>query len=224
MRAPSWSFFKAARLRFIERHHLSPFDLSAIRPSVLTAVYRVSGDLREVKEVANHAQISTTAGYVRGPEVEHENQLRISALQGAYLGSVEGSSAVSALTTAGHGPSSERSALSGRAVSMFGFDCKDPFAGTAPGTRSGEMCMHFLGCFTCPNAVITADPASLARLLQARDHLRAASNYLHPARWDAIYAPQLRILEEDVLTRFSAREVRAAEDFRSALPPLLELR
>ena len=47
--------------------------------------------------------------------------------------------------------------------------------------------------------------ASLARLLQARDHLQAASSYLHPARWDSIYAPQLRILQEDILTRFSAR-------------------
>jgi hypothetical protein len=223
MRAPSWTFFKAARLSFIERHHLSPFDLSAIRPSVLTAVYRVSGDLREVKEIANHAHISTTAGYVRGPEVEHENQLRIFALQGAYLGSVERSSPASAVTKVGDSPC-ERPALRGVAVSMFGFDCKDPFAGTAPGTRSGEMCMHFLGCFSCPNAVITAEPASLARLLQARDHLRAASNYLHPARWDVIYAPQLRILEEDVLTRFSARELTAAEAVRHGLPSLPELR
>jgi hypothetical protein len=107
---------------------------------------------------------------------------------------------------------------------MFGFDCKDPFAGSAPGTRAGELCSHFLGCFTCPNAVITAEPASLARLLQARDHLRSASDYLHPARWEVIYAPQLRILEEDILTRFSARELAAAAPLREALPSLPELR
>lgn len=222
MLAPSWTFFKAAKPRFIERHRLPPFDLSAIRPSVLTAVYRVSGDLREVKEVANHAHISTTAGYVRGPEVKHENQVRISALQGAYLGSVEGRPFGSAVMKVDD--AREQTALRGVAVSMFGFDCKDPFAGVAPGTRSGELCTHFLGCFTCPNAVITAEPGALARLLQARDHLRAASSYLHPARWDVIYSPQLRILEEDVLTRFSSRELVAAEPFRCALPSLPELR
>jgi len=43
-----WTFFKAAKHSFSERRHLPPFDLSAIRPSVLTAIYRVSGDLREV--------------------------------------------------------------------------------------------------------------------------------------------------------------------------------
>jgi hypothetical protein len=107
---------------------------------------------------------------------------------------------------------------------MFGFDCKDPFAGIAPGTRAGELCTHFLGCFTCPNAVITADPISIARLVQARDHLRAASTYVHPVRWEAIYKPQLRILEEDILTRFSARELDGAAPLRARLAPIPELR
>jgi hypothetical protein len=112
----------------------------------------------------------------------------------------------------------------GTTVSMFGFDCKDPLKGIAPGTRAGEVCTHFLGCFTCPNAVITAEPASLARLLRARDHLRAGSTYLHPARWEAIYAPLLRILEEDILTRFSAHELAAAAALHSSAPSLPELR
>jgi hypothetical protein len=107
---------------------------------------------------------------------------------------------------------------------MFGFDCLDPFSGAAPGSHRGELCTHFMGCFTCPNAVITAQPASLARLLQARDHLRAAATSLHPARWQAAYAPQLRILEEDILPRFAASELAAAEPFRARLAPLPELR
>jgi hypothetical protein len=107
---------------------------------------------------------------------------------------------------------------------MFGFDCKDPLAGVAPGTRQGELCANFLGCFTCPNAIITADAASLARLLQARDHLRAAAAQIHPARWEAVYAPLLRILEEDILTRFAASELAGATHHRASLPPLPELR
>jgi hypothetical protein len=54
---------------FIARHRLSPFVLGSLRPSVLTAHYRSTGDLRRVKEVANHKSISTTASYVQGPEV-----------------------------------------------------------------------------------------------------------------------------------------------------------
>ncbi len=222
---PSWALFKQARRQFLARHRLPPFSLSAIRPSVLTAIYRVSGDLRQAKEVANHAHLSTTMGYVQGPQVERENQVRVAALQGAFLGHIEKRIPTSSRSAPGDAErSGDPSLPSGTAVSMFGFDCKDPFAGIAPGTRVGEVCTHFLGCFTCPNAVITAEPASLARLLKARDHLRAASQYLHPARWQIVYEPQLRILEEDILTRFSAQEIAAAASLRSTLPSLPELR
>jgi hypothetical protein len=107
---------------------------------------------------------------------------------------------------------------------MFGFGCTDPFSGIAPGTRAGELCTNFLGCLTCPNAVLGGDARTLARLIQARDHLQAAATQLHPARWDAIYAPQLRILEEDILTRFSARDVADAQRLCASLPPLPPLR
>jgi hypothetical protein len=211
---------------FLARHHLPHFSLASIRPSVLSVFYRSSGDLGQVRDIANHASLSTTIGYVQGPEVEAQNRTRVAALQSAFLGHIE-------RPELNEGPpdpikrthsSGPRSAPStGAAVSMFGFDCKDAFAGIAPGTRRGELCTNFLGCFTCPNALITADAASLARLLQARDHLRMASGSLHPARWEAIYAPQLRILEEDILTRFSRRELTAAEPLRGALPPLPQL-
>jgi hypothetical protein len=212
---------------FFTRHNLPRFSLASIRPTVLSMYYRASGDLRQVAAVANHAHLSTTVGYVESPEVEAQNRVRVATLQSAFLGHVEHPQDNDGL------PNRTRSAPSSAccqplpataAVSMFGFDCKDPFAGVAPGTRRGELCTNFLGCFTCPNAVITADATSLARLLQARDHLRAATGYLHPARWEAIYAPLLRILEEDILTRFSAKELAAAEQLRGALPALLELR
>jgi len=46
-------------------------------------------------------------------------------------------------------------------------------------------------------------PRTLARLLQARDHMQAAAREIHPARWSAIYSPQLAILEQhDILARF----------------------
>jgi hypothetical protein len=221
----SWTLIKKARQHFVARHHLPPFALSAIRPGVLTAFYRLSGDLRQAKEIANHAHLSTTVSYVQGPEVDSQNQVRVAALQGAFLGHIEERlpTARASVRSVAE-PAADRPVPRREAVSMFGFDCKDPLAGIAPGTRAGELCTHYLGCFTCPNAVITAEPAALARLLQARDHLRSGSTYLHPARWEAIYAPQLRILEEDILTRFSARELSAAGSLCATLPSLPQLR
>jgi hypothetical protein len=215
------------RRDFLVRHGLPAFSLASIRPSVLTAFYRASGDLRQVKTVANHSHIGTTVRYVEGPQVEAEHRVRVAALQNAFLGHIERPSPSDrprkaqiekavALDTTQVPPA--------RAVSLFGFDCKDPFAGIAPESRRGELCTHFLGCFTCPNAVIPADAATLARLLQARDHLRAAAATVHPARWQTIYRPPLQILEEDILPRFGAAELAAAAPLRRALPPLPELR
>lgn len=214
---------------FVKRHQLPHFEFAQIRSSVLTMFYRASGDLRQVKAIANHAQLSTTVAYVEGPEVHAQNQIRLATLQSALIRhlrdqpsaiSSSGSTAVAtanAIPMRSAGPAEE-------AVSMFGFSCKDPLAGIAPGTRKGELCSNFLACLTCPNAIITHDARTLSRLLQAHDHMRAASSDMHPARWAAIYAPQLRILAEDILTRFSAEEVADAQRLRKDLPALPPLR
>lgn len=207
---------------FCKRHQLPRFSLASVRPSVLTALYRSSGDLRQVKEVANHASISTTVQYVQGPEVDAQHRRNIATLQNAFIGHLTPTSPVSDAPSA----CSDEPALvpRGRAVTMFGFDCKDPLEGVAPGSRRGELCVQFLGCFTCPNSVIASDAKTIARLLQARDHLRDSATRLHPARWEAIYSPLLRILEDDLLSRFAAREIAAAQTLRAVLPPLPELR
>jgi hypothetical protein len=225
--ALSFSMVQLLYPAFIARHHLPRFTFAAIRPSVLTAFYRASGDLRQVKAIANHAHLSTTVGYVEGAEVEAQNRVRVAALQNSFVGHIKHPQLIKMPASVDHRRPARAlrlTAARGAVVSMFGFDCTDAFSGVAPGTRQGQLCTNFLGCFTCPNAVITADASSLARLLHARDHLRAASEYLHPARWQAIYAPQLQILEEDILTRFSARELAIAEPLRGTLPALPELR
>jgi len=208
--------------RFIATHKLKPFSMGSLRPSVLSALYRSSGDLRAVKAMANHVSIATTASYVRGREVSAQNTLRMAALQSALLGHIEPSQR--------DRPSTRPRAWNfespppGTAVSMFGFSCKDPLAGIAPGTRRGELCTNFLACLVCPNAIIPADVPTLARLLHARDHLKSAATHVHPARWAAIYAPQVRIIEEDLLSRFPLSDHAEAERLRSRLPPLLPLR
>ncbi len=207
---------------FVARHGLKRFALASIRPSVLSAFYRASGDLRQVKAVANHKHLATTVRYVQAAEVDAQHRVRIAELQIAFLGHIERPPSHHNSEPARPPPRATPSR--GPAVSMLGFECKDPFAGIAPGSRQGELCMNFLGCFTCPNAVIAPDPATLARLLQARDHLRATATQLHPARWQALYAPLLQILEEDILARFGARELAQAEPLRPDLPPLPELR
>ncbi len=208
---------------FCQRHGLAAFSLASIRPSVLSSFYRASGDLLRTRAVANHASIATTVRYVETPIVRQQNHARIATLQEAFIEHLAAPPATSPAPVVATS-SSSAAIPPGKTVSMFGFDCTDPLAGTAPGTRRGEICTNFMGCFTCPNAVIPPEPRTMARLLQARDHLRAAALKLHPARWQAFYAPQLRILEEDILPRFGTRELAAAEPLVAQLPPLPDLR
>jgi hypothetical protein len=213
------------RRRFAERHKLHDFELAGLRPSVLTAFYRASGDLNQVRAIANHAQLSTTISYVESPEVQAQNRFRIASLQTAFLGHVCEPHADTTTATPAVERFQDYKAIvpAGEAVSMFGFSCLDPFSGIAAGTRAGELCSNFLGCLTCPNAILTHDARTVARLLQARDHMQAASAQIHPARWSAIYAPQLAILEHDILARFSAQEIGEAQRLRgtlASLPPL----
>lgn len=214
---------------FEVRHGLAHVALACLRPSVLTQIYRATGDLQRAKTVANHACISTTIGYLDAPQVEAQNRGRVATLQRAFLGhfcpSCDNTADEAApMSSAATRPSPQAVMPPGTVVSMFGFGCKDPFAGVAPGTRRGELCTNFLGCLTCPNALIAGDAPTLARLLQARDHLRDAAAYVHPARWEAIYAPQLRLLEEDILSGFATGALARAEHLRGTLPPLPPLR
>ncbi len=64
--------------------------------------------------------------------------------------------------------------------------------------------------------------AEVGALLLAQSAARKVVREMHPEV--CFYAPQLRILEEDILPRFAAREIASAESLLPQLPPLPELR
>jgi hypothetical protein len=119
---------------FIASHRLSHFTLAALRPSVLTAFYRNSGDLSSVRAIANHAHLSKTAGYVRAPEIQAQNRLPVAAIQRTYIGSIVptslGNTACKPDDPVGANVQTQVRTNGSSAVSMFGFDCKEPFAGS----------------------------------------------------------------------------------------------
>jgi hypothetical protein len=121
---------------FCDRHGLAAFALASIRPSVLCSFYRASGDLLRTRAVANHANIATTVRYVETPVVRRHNHVRIAALQAAFHRAPRPAFAD---RTASAAAAAAASVLPpGELVSMFGFDCKDPLAGAAPGTRGAS--------------------------------------------------------------------------------------
>jgi len=214
---------------FAERHGLRtsngaplPLALVNLRTTGLTLAHAaLGGDVLKTQVLANHANPDTTRRYVDQPVVRATQAIELGRLQARF---------VEAIRSRDTGPSrggprqlGSTSMLSTENAAASGFICADPLAGIAPGQVKGKLCTAWLGCFTCPNAVIPLEADTLVRLFKMRDALIDAKARLVPDRWRLLYAPKLEILERDVLPRFPATIHAAALeqlDTAPTVPPI----
>ena len=203
--------------RFVNRHDLLDdsgkplkLTLAALRASGLTLAHeRLGHDILKTQALANHATPDTTQRYVDRPRVRKAQALAIGKLQARFVEMVRGDAEAPPETEALPDLSNATAA---------GFICRDPVAGVADGQRKGELCTAWLGCFTCPNAVIPLEEDVLTRLLAMRVALTDGRAGMAPERWRRLYAPKLEILERDILSRFPDAMLEAAA--RAPLPQL----
>ena len=224
---PDYLLSRHVRL-FAERHGLKrstgkPLALAlvSLRATGLTLAHAALGyDVLKTQVMANHANPDTTRRYVDQPVVRAAQAVELGRLQARFVEAVR-----SRDLGASRGPRSSAAPplISTENATASGFICSDPLAGIAPGQSKGKLCTAWLGCFTCPNAVIPLDAGTLARLFKMRDALTDAKTKVAPDRWHVLYAPKLEILERDVLPRFPAN-IRAAAlerlDAAPTVPPV----
>ena len=225
---PDYLMGKHARI-FAERYGLRGADdkplvlaLANLRATGLTLAHAALGhDVLKTQVLANHATPDTTRRYVDRPVVRAAQALELGRLQAQF---------VAAIRSGDMGSPRGRSSrlepapiIATQNATASGFICADPLAGIAPGQVKGKLCTAWLGCFTCPNAVIPLKADTLARLFKMRDALTGAKARLTPDRWRLLYAPKLEILERDVLPRFPAAIHAAALeqlDTAPTVPPI----
>ncbi|WP_225008060.1 site-specific integrase [Novosphingobium percolationis] len=203
--------------RFVERHGLVGDDgkllkltLATLRASGLTLAHeRLGHDILKTQALANHATPDTTQRYVDRPRVRKAQALAIGRLQARFVEVARGNV---------DNPRKSETLPDLRNATAAGFICRDPLAGIAEGQRRGQLCTAWLGCFTCPNAVIPLDEEVLVRLLATRAALADGRSAMAPERWRLLYAPKLEILERDILPRFPGAMLEAAA--RKPLPQL----
>jgi len=192
--------------------------LASFRPTGLALAHAALGhDVAKTQVLANHASADTTMRYVHRPAVRAGQAAGLARLQGRFVAVVRGGDGVTAVS--GEAGVDAASPVDARNATASGFTCADPLAGIAPGQRKGRLCTAWLGCFTCPNAVIPLEADTLARLLVMRDALAEARGRMALDRWGLLYAPKLAILERDVLPRFPAALHSAASGLVGRLPP-----
>jgi len=170
-------------------------------------------DVLKTQVLANHASPDTTRRYVDHPVVRTAQAIELGRLQARFVAAIR--SGDMSLPSKRGEPSP---IISTQNATASGFICADPLAGIAPGQSKGKLCTAWLGCFTCPNAVIPLEADTLARLMRMRDALSDAKARLAPDRWQLVYAPKLEILERDVLPRFPAAVHAAGAELLSTTP------
>jgi hypothetical protein len=211
---------------FAERHGLrgangKPLALAFanLRTTGLTLAHAALGhDVLKTQMLANHASPDTTRRYVDRPIVRAAQAFELGRLQARFVAAIR--SGDFSLSNARSERDHHLPIVSAENATASGFICADPLAGIAPGQSRGKLCTAWLGCFTCPNAVIPLEVDTLGRLLRMRDALCEAKARLAPDRWRLVYAPKLEILERDVLPRFPVAMHAAAMERLATTPPV----
>ena len=205
--------------RWCRRHNVPEFSFDQIRTSVLNVAYRKHRDIFQVQRIANHASLRTTVQYISHTKNAEENKAYMAHLQSSWEKwlTQEPATIVKDIDENIKIDNYEN-------ATALGFQCKNPYQGIAPGSKKGKRCPAFTACFTCPNAVLLSDVETLARILQARNHYLDYECRIHPSRWEALYAPQLGIIQREILPRFDPELWKEAERLSKTLHPLPELR
>lgn len=218
---PCFQMFHHLLDAFIQRHDLPPFDFHEARKVSAAAHHRATRSMEAARSRLDHKSLRTTQLYTTTNDVADHHDQVIRHFQGELIRLSKSPSRT---------PLSANSAQTGvrgagRMETVFGFGCRDPYAGVSPGSRVGALCLQFQRCATCPGAIVPVDdPRVVARLLAASQGLAAARERAQSEGWWerylAIYEPTRRILDDSILSLVDPAIREAAMQMVSTQPML----
>lgn len=202
---------------FIERHGLPRFTFRELRPTIAEEEYLKNGDIEDARQRLGHKRSKTTQGYLSSSLIKRHHESKIVKFSGMLVANARAltrESDLAPVSKAQHAPT------------LFGFNCRDPYSGLAPGSQKGRACDKFYGCSTCPGSIVVLDdPKLVAKLICTAAHLRCEQKRAVADGWgirfENLYAPTLRILEVDILPLLTTEMIAAAQGL--IVPPLPRL-
>lgn len=225
----SQSTFSLALADFCHKHNLPKINPSQLRVTGSDRIDELThGDIYARKTILNHESAQTTQDFYTSDGIRQRNSERIAILQGKYVNWVRsnGDFDPRVISKDIEDLSSEQVELiaSGQNTTTAGFVCKNPLDSPQPGQSKGKICLAWLGCFTCSNSIIVLDAQTLARLLQLESRLIEGRVRIHPTRFILFYEPKLKIIQDDLLPRFTDPIVQAeAREMLLSLSQLPEI-
>jgi hypothetical protein len=198
-------------IAFCKEHSLPSFNFADLRKAAATAIDQHTQSTKAVSKALQHRHAETTRLYLRAPHSIDRRYERVLKFQGQMVTLARKSSAP-------------------RQATVTGLQCRDPLAGLVSGSVRGRLCLQWLECCRCPNAIIVYDdPAIVARIVRAAVSLqdlaaRAARSADLVRHFETVFRPTLHVIETQILPKIP-KYVRAKADvIAKTLPdlPLME--
>jgi hypothetical protein len=195
---PCWQMLHIMCEKFIIHHDLSDFTFKDLRRAGASLHQKASGSILAAKKRLNHRSSHTTLRYITEEVMQELNDKTIAESQNLLHANVL------------NAPIKDNNDIYDKetipADTLFGFKCKNPFAGIAPSTYPGSLCTKFTGCATCPGSIIPLDdPVVISRLLKTLEQLRLTKIRAIEQGWIerylSIYEPTQKILEETIIPK-----------------------
>lgn len=206
---------------FVDKYEIQDFDFEDMRTTVARVLHRDSHDIEIPKRRLNHKNVKTTSRYTSIEEFPLQWHDKIAEFQGILIG--QGGVEDVSKRNGGY-----EGIVKKTAETVFGFGCRDPFAGADGVTPKGTRCTNFTGCSTCIGSVIPLDdPRVISRILAAKVALEAARQdaLVHgwSSRFEAVYGDTLSIINTTILSSVSPVVMeKARKHMNVSIIPVLE--
>jgi hypothetical protein len=196
---------------FREEHSLRFFTLTDLRKGAAAAIDQHTRSAQAVRGALQHRSVHTTRHYLRAQPSIDQRYERVLKFQGQMV-------------ALAHEPRTVHQ------ETVTGLRCQDPRAGIVPGSMKGALCLQWLECCRCPNAIIVYDdPMIVARIMRASMSLqelavRAARSADLVRHFETVFRPTLHVIETQILPKIPKRLRAKADLIARTLPdlPLME--
>jgi hypothetical protein len=196
---------------FRKEHALPCFNFADLRKGAAAVIDQHTQSTKAVSKALQHRRTETSRLYLRSPHSIDRRYERVLKFQGQMVALAQEPSAP-------------------RQETVTGLQCRDPLAGLVSGSVKGKLCLQWLECCRCPNAIIVYDdPAIVARIVRAAMSLqelaaRATQSADLVRHFETVFRPTLHVIETRILPNIPKGVREKADVIAKTLPdlPLME--
>lgn len=194
---------------FLREHNFPDFNFEDFRVTQAMRLYGEFLDLHVPQKRLNHKSVRTTSRYTSIEDFPLVLYQKIAKFQGVLVGGRSGS-------TVKNEHRKCVDTVKAPVDTVFGFGCKDPFAGIDGVTPEGTRCLNFTACSTCAGSLVPLDdPKIISRIIAAKlaleDAQKEAAAHGWGERFDVLYHDTLIIINQSILSNVLPEVMKRAQ-------------